>query len=218
MAALEATPFLDHRHPLVAEFAAATAGTGGPRHQAVRLYYAVRDGIRYDPYRLELSAEDFRSSTCLALGRGHCIPKSVLLAAAARAVGIPARLGFADVRNHLATRRLLDLMGTDVFHYHGYASLLIDGRWVKATPAFDIGLCDRFGVKPLDWDGCGDAVLHPFDAQGRLHMEYLRDHGEFDDLPYAEIVASMRSRYPRLLDAAAGDFAAEAAREAGSVA
>ena len=52
-----------------------------------------------------------------------------VLAAAARVLGVPARLGFADVRNHLTSPRLREMMNTDVFAYHGYTELLIDGRW-----------------------------------------------------------------------------------------
>ena len=29
-------------------------------------------------------------------------------------------------------------MGTDLFVYHGYAELFLDGKWVKATPAFNV--------------------------------------------------------------------------------
>ena len=57
-------------------------------------------------------------------------------------------------------------------------------KWLKATPAFNAGLCERFGVPPLDFDGRSDALFHPFDPSGRKYMEYVRDRGEFDDFPY----------------------------------
>ena len=128
--------------------------------------------------------------------RDFCIPKAVLLAALARARGIPARLGFADVRNHLATPRLLQAMGTDLFIYHGYTELHLEGKWVKATPAFNLGLCEKAGVKPLEFDGRSDSVFHQYDRSGRRHMEYVRDHGSYADLPYAEILAAMREAAP----------------------
>lgn len=78
-------------------------------------------------------------------------------AACGIAAGIPARLGFADVKNHLATPRLTDLNGGDVFHWHAYTDLHLEGRWVKATPAFDLALCERFGVLPLEFDASGSA-------------------------------------------------------------
>ena len=65
-------------------------------------------------------------------------------------------------------------MGTDLFVYHGYTDLCLDGKWVKATPAFNLALCTRFRVKPLEFDGRDDSIFHPFDEDDRRHMEYLR--------------------------------------------
>src|SRR5512140_2068859 len=182
--ALAATLFLDSGHPEVAAFARRAAGRGSARERAVRLYYAVRDGIRYDPYAFHLSPDWLRASRTLSTGTGWCVPKAVLLAACCRAEGIPARLGFADVKNHLATVRLLEMMGSDLFLWHGYVSMLLDGRWVKATPAFNVEMCRRFGVLPLEFDGTSDSLLHPHNVRGERHMEYVRDRGLFDDLPY----------------------------------
>lgn len=199
---LAATPFLDFDHPRVAEFARRSAGTGSARERAVRLYHAVRDGIRYDPYAFRVGPEWFRASRTLETGASWCVPKAIVLAACCRAEGIPARLGFADVRNHLATERLLRLMDVPEFLWHGYVALRLDGRWVKATPSFNVEMCRRFGVRTLEFDGTADSLLHPYDEQGRLHMEYLRDHGLHDDLPYDEAVRDWRAGYPRLIAAA----------------
>ncbi|HHC07289.1 MAG TPA: transglutaminase family protein [Actinobacteria bacterium] len=211
---LEPTYHVDADHPEVEAFARGEIGDAeDPRTRAVRLFYAVRDGIRYTPYGVDLSPEAMRASAVLRRGEGFCVAKSLLLTAAARAVGIPARLGFADVRNHLASRRLLELMGgTDVFAWHSYTELFIDGRWVKATPAFDLGLCERFGVVPLEFDGRTDALFHPYDAAGRRHMEYLRDRGTYADLPLEEIRATFEELYPRWTGTS-GDLHAEAAAE-----
>jgi transglutaminase-like putative cysteine protease len=143
------------------------------------------------------------------------VAKAALYAATLRAVGIPARIGFADVRNHLATPRLLALMGSDVFILHGYASLHLDGRWIKATPTFNLSLCERFGVKPLEFDGESDTLFHEYDRAGRRHMEYLKDHGTFHDVPVERIIPDMRRAYPKLFASSPGngdrgDFAAEA--------
>ena len=62
---------------------------------------AVRDGIRYNPYVNMRAPETFRASSVLAAGIGYCVGKAALYAAACRVHGIPARAGFADVRNHL---------------------------------------------------------------------------------------------------------------------
>jgi len=211
------TRFLDADHPEVVAFAReATAGASTDRDRAVRVFRAVRDGVRYDPYSIDLAPEALSASATLRRRRGFCVSKAVLLAACLRALGIPARLGFADVTNHLATPRLLARLRTHVFAFHGYADVWLEGRWVKATPAFNASLCRKFGVAPLDWDGETDAVLQAFDGDGRKFMEYLCDRGVHDDLPLAELIRVWHEVYPHLLDdqgaavPESGDFAAEA--------
>lgn len=217
---LRAALFVDSDDPHVRAFAAATtAGARDPLERAVRLYYAVRDGIRYDVYWVGDAPAYYRASDCLRAGRGFCIPKAALLAATARAAGIPARVSYADVRNHLATRRLLELLGTDLFVWHGLTELHLDGRWVKATPAFNRTLCERFGVRPLEFDGRQDSLLHEYDGAGRRHMQYLRSRGHYADVPYEAILADFRRLYPRLMalgaQGPARDFAQEAEAERG---
>ncbi|GAA4938605.1 transglutaminase-like putative cysteine protease [Nonomuraea thailandensis] len=198
---LAATAFLDAGHPVVRDFAArAAAGAETPADRAVRLYYAVRDDILYDVYDIDMSRDGLRASTIISRGSGFCLHKSIVYAAAARALGIPARLVFADVRNHLASGRLKELVGGDVFRFHGLVSILLDGRWVKATPVFNKTLCRLYRLKPLEFDGTADSVYHPFDESGRRHMEFLRWHGEFDDFPYELVLDAFRTEHPRLLD------------------
>ncbi len=120
----------------------------------------------------------------------------MLLTACARSQQIPARLGFADVKNHLNTKRLKKLMGTDVFVYHGYTELFLDNKWVKATPAFNLTLCNNFNVKPLEFDGTKDSIFHLFDKSGNMHMEYVKEYGTFSDLPWDAILAEMEKSYP----------------------
>ncbi|MBK7975068.1 MAG: transglutaminase family protein [Deltaproteobacteria bacterium] len=196
---LAPTQFLDSREPSLVAFAKDAIGDAADdRTKAVRLFYAVRDAIRYDPYMTGLAVEDFRASRILAEGRGFCVPKAIALAACARSVGVPARLGFADVRNHLATEKLRERMGTDEFVFHGYVELWLGGRWVKATPTFNASLCEKFRVTPLDFDGEHDALFHPFDRDGNKHMEYLRYRGEFADFPMEEMLAAWQRSYPHL--------------------
>ena len=214
---LAATPFMDYRHPDVAAFVRAAVGDAASnRDKAVRLYYAVRDRIRYDPYRFSMEPENFRASHTVQQGAAYCVPKALLYAAGLRSLGIPARPGFADVKNHLATERLLKLIGTDLFTWHGYVSLLLDGRWVKATPVFNIEMCERFHVLPLEFDGTRDALMHPYNAHNEKHMEYVCQRGEFDDLPFDEMAADMVRTYPHLVAMAegrGGDFEHEAIHE-----
>jgi transglutaminase-like putative cysteine protease len=197
---LQPTVFVDSDAASVVAFSRRVGGDEGDEvAKAVRLYYAVRDGIVYTPYCDFRSRETYRASACLARGSGFCVAKAALLAAAARAAGIPARTGFADVRNHLCTPRLRALMGTDVFHYHGYAELFLGRGWVKATPVFDRALCDRFGVAPLEFDGLADSLFQPYDPSGRRHMEYVLDRGAHADVPVADIIATFERAYPALM-------------------
>lgn len=196
--------YIDSDHPAVARFALEHARGSTDRARGVALYYAVRDAVRYNPFQDFMSEDSYRASTCLERGEGWCVPKAALLAACARAAGIPARVGFADVKNHLTTPRLAEHMGTDVFIFHGYADLHLDGQWVKATPAFNLALCTRFRVKPLEFDGRDDSIFHPFDEENRRHMEYLGDRGTFEDVPVQTIMQAFRDTYPSLYSLGAG--------------
>jgi transglutaminase-like putative cysteine protease len=217
---LAPTPFIDSDAASVREFAArVTAGEPDDVRKAVALYYAVRDGIVYTPYCDFRAPETFRASAVLARGAGFCVGKASVLTAAARAAGIPTRPGFADVKNHLSTPRLRAMMnGTDIFYFHGYVEFFLDGRWVKATPAFDKTLCDKFGVHALEFDGSEDSLFHPYDRSGRRHMEYVHDRGAVADIPVDEIVATFSRFYPGLTAKPAADSAfrteAEEARSA----
>lgn len=198
---LKPSAYIDSNHPDVCRFALEAAGTSdSKKEQAVRLYYAVRDGFTYNPYCLTLMKEHYRASYVIGRKEGFCIQKAILLAAVARALGIPSRLGFATVRNHLATKKMLKLMKTDLFVFHGYTTLFLDGKWVKATPAFDIKLCERFGVLPLEFDGSTDSLFHPFDSSGKRHMEYVHDYGVFDDFPYELMLDEFKKYYPHVIE------------------
>ena len=170
------------------------------RDKAIRLFEAVRDGIRYDPYCFALDEDSYRASRIAGAEAAFCVPKAILLAACLRAAGIPAALGFADVRNHLNTPKLQELMGTDLFIYHGYVQLWLDDEVYKVTPAFNIELCERFGVKPLVFDGHHDALFHEFDEKNNRHMEYVNDRGLFVDFPARDFMACFRATYPRLAE------------------
>jgi transglutaminase-like putative cysteine protease len=196
-----ATAFIDSGAPAIQAFAGKAIGDAQtPKDKAIALYRAVRDSVQYDPYLDFLDPGVFRASAVLDAGKGFCVGKSALLAAAARASGIPARPGYADVRNHLTSPRLKETVG-DTFYWHSYTELKIDGEWVKCTPAFDSGLCERANIAPLEFDGATDSLFQPVDLAGRRHMEYLADRGAFADVPFAAIVADFKKFYPKLLAA-----------------
>lgn len=168
------------------------------RDKAIRLFEAVRDDIRYDPYCFALDEDSYRASRIAGAEAAFCVPKAILLAACLRAVGIPAALGFADVRNHLNTPKLQELMETDLFIYHGYVQLWLGNEAYKVTPAFNMELCERFGVKPLVFDGYHDALFHEFDEQNHRHMEYVNDRGLYFDAPMGEFLVAFKQTYPKL--------------------
>jgi len=205
--------FIDSDSLAVTAFAQGqTAEAGSELDRVLRLYHAVRDGIAYDPYVDMSDPANFRASSVLKAERGFCIGKAALLAACCRAVGIPARVGYADVRNHMTSRRMYEHIRSDIFIWHSYADIQIGGHWVKATPAFDLTLCQRVGLSPLEFDGQSDSLFQPFDRAGRRHMEYLTDRGTFSDVPFETIQADFRTAYPALMrtHGLAGDFRAEA--------
>lgn len=198
-AALRPSMMVDSSHEAVVAFAKSVSqGTSNDRERAVKLYYAVRDGLRYDPYKVDLSIDGLRASRALSDGFGWCVPKATLLAAACRAVGVPARVGLADVRNHLSTARLREVMGTDMFYCHGYTAIHLDGQWVKATPAFNKELCEKLRLHTLEFDGTADSIYHPVDLSGQRHMEYVNFRGEFDEIPRDELLQVFAEHYPRM--------------------
>ena len=207
--------FIDSDHPEVIAFTERNRGASADlREQAVSLYYAVRDQVRYNPYTFSRDPQTLKASHALSAGESYCVPKALLLAACARHCGIPARIGLADVRNHLATPRLLALLRSEVFAMHGYTELYLAGRWVKATPAFNLALCRVFKVEPLAFDGLNDSVFHPCNQQGERYMEYLQDHGQFAELPLELFFSHLAACYPHLFNDEALSLGGDLQREA----
>jgi transglutaminase-like putative cysteine protease len=195
---LESTRYFDSDSASIRDFTGRAIGNEeSDIGKAVKLFYAVRDGWRYDPFLFQLGSEKYIASRVLEERAAFCIPKAILLVAAARAAGIPAAIGLSDVMNHLNTEKLRERMGgKDLFIYHGYAVLYLDGKWVKAAPAFNVELCERFGVPPTEFDGRSDAIFQEYDAHNRRHMEYVKDHGCWSEFPYARVAADFRAFYP----------------------
>ncbi len=197
--ALTPAYFIDSDSPAIIDQARSIVAPGdGPPDRAVKIFYWVRDRILYNPYRTSFERDNYRASFVLRQGDGFCVQKAILTAALSRAAGVPCRLRFATVRNHLITKRLRDAMKTDIFVFHGLVDFFLEGRWVKATPAFNLSLCEKFGIRPLDFNGRDDSILHPFDKRGNRHMEYLHDFGAFDDLPFEMMIDEFRHHYPHL--------------------
>ncbi len=191
------TEIIDSDHKTIVDYAMRAIDGAGedPIARAVKLYYAVRDPIWYNPYLPFYRPEHYRASNILKNGQGFCVPKASLLCALGRASHVPSRVGFASVRNHLATKQLLEFLGTDLFVYHGFVEFYLEGQWVKATPAFNLDLCKRHKVIPLEFDGKKDSIFHPFNTEKKQFMEYVADHGSYDDIPVDKIVESWQQAY-----------------------
>ncbi len=198
---LESTDYFNYHHPQVEEFVRQAVGQAStPREQMVRLFLAVRDQIRYDPFSAELTQRCFQASSVVQDGAAFCIPKASLLVAGARMLGVPAAIGLSDVVNHFSSAKMEEAMGgREVFMHHGWAALYIDQKWVKAAPAFNRELCARMGVPPTEFDGMSDAILQQYSEDGSLTMEYLADHGIWADLPFLRIVSDWAGYYPATL-------------------
>jgi transglutaminase-like putative cysteine protease len=172
---LKPTPVFDCDHPSIqAKAASLTRHETDATGKATKLFYFVRDEMEYAFYPPSHPLEDlFRASHTLSVRRGFCIPKAVLLATLARAAGIPAGIAFADIRNHLLPQKAMDLIGGNLIRLHGFAVLHLDGKWVKATPAFDLKMSEDNGLVPVEFDGTTDAMLPSHDVSGRKHIEYV---------------------------------------------
>ncbi len=164
---------------------------------AISLYHAVRDGFLYDPYHLDISEMGLKASKVATKKRAWCVEKALLMAACARSLKIPARLGFAIVSNHIGTEKLTHYLRRQEIVFHGFAVLFIKGKWVKCTPAFDKRVCALSKVEPLEWDGENDSLFQDY-SQGKQFMEYLHNYGEFDAIPFELMKKEMKEYYPHL--------------------
>jgi len=196
---LKPTEFINSNNTKVITFVDDVVGIEKDKKKAIlRLFYKIRDGIPYQFNSIGIKKEFFIASNVIGVEGSFCVPKAVLLASAARVIGVPSRLGFADVKNHLATDKVLEKLKTDLFVFHGFTELFINDKWVKATPAFNKELCKKFNVRPLDFDGENDSAFQEFTESGDKYMDYIVDHGSFADLPFELMITSFKKAYPHL--------------------
>lgn len=193
---LNPTAIVDSDHDDVISYAKKITGTAqDPIERAIRLFYAVRDDIRYDPYSPFYLPEHYKASYVLKAGKGFCVGKASLLCALGRVMNIPSRVGFSDVKNHLATQQLIDVLGSNLFVFHGFVEFYLDDKWVKATPTFNKELCARHHVAPLDFNGRDDAFFQSYNDQQNKFMEYVRFHGTYADIPVDTILEGWKQAY-----------------------
>ena len=170
------------------------AGVNELRERVKIIFFFVRDEIKYNPYTSFLQPEDYVASEILRRGEGFCIPKASLFTAMMRILEIPAKLYFADIRNHKVPAKLKAVMG-DLFIYHCYCGVLLEGQWLKLAPTFNREMFDLIRVQVNDFDGFHDALLPPTNLDGELYVEYVRDRGDAPDIPFSRIVNAFNDFY-----------------------
>ncbi len=194
---LKPTPAIDCDSPSIKEKAQSLIREREKDTERAKcLFYFVRDEIKYDLFAPHYLPEHFRASATLARGEGYCVQKAILLSALARAVNIPVRVGFARIRNNVMPQWLIEILGTNILPCHGYSELYIERKWVKATPAFDLEMCQRNRYLPVEFDGKSDAMFPSYTQDGERHMDYLKYLGYYQDPPVDEIVDNLKRRYP----------------------
>ncbi|MFK5855987.1 MAG: transglutaminase family protein [Bacteroidota bacterium] len=169
------------------------------KEKAIGIYLKIRDGWRYNPYKLSLLKTSYKASFIAQKPDGHCIEKSILLIASLRGLYIPARIHLAKVKNHIGAERFLEKFGTDEITPHGMVDVFLDSRWLKVSPAFNKELCQKSNVETLDFDGESDSIFHEFDKSGNKFMEYLDDYGYFEDVPVDFILNNFKENYPEIM-------------------
>ena len=167
---------------------------------AKRIHDVVRDQWYYNPYKMHFSPESCKASTVFGRSEGHCLDKANLLITFLRAVGIPARLHLAKVKNHIAVELITKAFETDVLTPHGYVEVFIADKWGSATPAFNKSLCDKLGVDVLEFNGRDNAIFQQYDKKGEQFMEYLEDYGSFDDFPLDFVSRNIIQHYPSIAE------------------
>ncbi len=160
-----------------------TAGCRNAREKAKRLFDFVRDEIRYNFAPDVRDRRDFKASHTLALGNGFCMQKAALFAALCRASGIPARIGFQNIRDYKITGRFQEMMGSNELWGHGMNAVYLDGRWLAVDCTLDRGLVERKNYCLVEFDGRADALLPQTDRAGKSHFRILKQRGFYNDTP-----------------------------------
>lgn len=157
---LDASPFIESDHPTIVARAQAIVGAEtDPVRRATALVRWVHAGMTPEPTMTVPSAREVLRSM-----RGDCNEHAVLLAALARAAGIPARVAAGAV--HL----------DDGFYYHAWTELWLSGRWITADAVFDQMPADATHVKLLE--GGPEKHLELAQVVGRLAFISVAGEGD----------------------------------------
>ncbi len=167
---LTATPTIDSDNPRIVEtMRRVTEGRSSPLDRVRALYELVRDGST------DADCASYTASAVLDCGGNSCYQRSILLAALARAAGIPSRLHLQRVK--IKAWRSGDKPPRDIVFAHGITGVFVDGRWrlleVVGNPRKWVlwtGESRRAGEMPLPFSTDGDTLLPSDD---RITIETL---------------------------------------------
>jgi len=201
MTYLEASYYFDYNNKAIQELiASCTTPTQTDKEKAIAMYTRVRDQWRYDPYHISLSKEKYKASYIATKQSGNCVEKSILLIACLRGLGLPARLHLGKVKNHLAVERLTEKFGSNELTPHGMGNVVLNGKWLKMSPAFNASLCEKLKVAPLAFDGDQHSFLQQYNSEGNQFMEYTADYGYFEDVPLDFMIQNLKTHYPHIFN------------------
>lgn len=186
---LEPAEGIQCAHPEVLALARQVArGSHNDVEAAGRLFEYVRDTVRYSVQVPYAPMEQYLALNTLQRGWGYCVQKSAVLVALARALGIPARLGLADIENHILPPAMVHMLGSNIIYYHCFAEWWIGGQWLKATPSFDRQLCTERGWRLVEFVPGANLMLPETDLAGNPHVSYIRYHGWRQGVPLEEML------------------------------
>lgn len=160
-----------------------TASLTEGRDKARKLFYFVRDQIRYNFGPEVYEPSHFKASRALELGNGFCMQKAALYAALCRASGIPARIGFQHLVDYKIVGPFLEMLGTNELRNHGMNAIYLDGRWIAVDATLDRTLCERKDYRLVEFDGRQDALLPRTDRNGKPHFTIREQKGFYNDTP-----------------------------------
>ncbi len=209
---LKSNFFFDFEDDFVRETIKNIVGnSSNKKEKAKKIFYFVRDEIKYTMFAGIFTEKDYRSSAVLRRGKGFCVQKAILLVSLLRGAGIPAAIGFADIKNHALSEDTKKILGSDVFPYHGFAFVNL-GRWLKVTPTFDVDTCEKAGYPLIEFDGERDAVFPQYMENGKRFVTYLRYRGVCFKPPVDDMIKEWKKVYGKgnlknlVLNFKKGDF------------
>ena len=196
---LKPTELINSDHPVIqAKAIELTTGLKSTEEKARRLFYFIRDEIRY-VFRAGQKAEEYPASQVLKRQRGFCTQKAILFCALARSCGIPAGIHFYDIVDYTLPAEFINLLRTNVLYRHGIVALNFNGKWLQYDATLDIALVNRNNLIPVDFSPQRDCLMPAATRTGNKHIEYIRDYGLYSDISYSEIRSWFEQFYPHLM-------------------